>query len=176
MTNETNEKNVPTEEEKSELYETLLKDAKQAGYHINPDKEFVWILMNGLLVNKERFGYMVCPCRLGVHDIAQDRDIICPCDYRDSDVLKYDACYCSLYVSEKVLNGEVAFHSIPESRPAAEERSKRNLSGTKGLGSLASLPYSIWRCRVCGYLCARDDAPEICPICKAKHDRFDRFL
>ncbi|MGQ9535427.1 MAG: rubredoxin-like domain-containing protein, partial [bacterium] len=29
---------------------------------------------------------------------------------------------------------------------------------------------------VCGYLCARNSPPEICPICKAKSDRFEKFL
>jgi ferredoxin-thioredoxin reductase catalytic chain len=34
----------------------------------------------------------------------------------------------------------------------------------------------VWRCRVCGYLCARDEPPELCPICKAKKERFERFM
>jgi rubrerythrin len=34
----------------------------------------------------------------------------------------------------------------------------------------------VWRCTVCGYLCAREDAPEICPICGVAHDRFERFM
>ena len=33
----------------------------------------------------------------------------------------------------------------------------------------------IWRCVVCGYLAARETPPPICPICKAKADRFERF-
>jgi rubrerythrin len=39
-----------------------------------------------------------------------------------------------------------------------------------------TLGYPIWRCRVCGYICARDEPPEICPICKVTRDRFERFL
>ena len=39
-----------------------------------------------------------------------------------------------------------------------------------------SLSYPVWRCRVCGYLCARDNPPETCPICKAGKDRFERFM
>jgi rubrerythrin len=41
---------------------------------------------------------------------------------------------------------------------------------------LSALPLPVWRCRVCGYLCARDDPPELCPICKAKKERFERFI
>lgn len=33
----------------------------------------------------------------------------------------------------------------------------------------------VWRCRVCGYLCARDRPPAECPICKAKRERFEEF-
>lgn len=33
----------------------------------------------------------------------------------------------------------------------------------------------VWRCKVCGYLCARRDPPEICPICKVTRDRFEPF-
>jgi rubrerythrin len=38
------------------------------------------------------------------------------------------------------------------------------------------LPFPVWRCRVCGYLCAREAPPLACPVCKATKDRFDRFM
>ena len=41
-------------------------------------------LLEGLLTNKERYGYMCCPCRLAASDREADRDIICPCDYREA--------------------------------------------------------------------------------------------
>jgi ferredoxin-thioredoxin reductase catalytic chain len=44
------------------------------------------------------------------------------------------------------------------------------------LPDLAGLKYPLWRCRVCGYLCARGQPPEVCPICRAKKDRFERIL
>ncbi len=39
-----------------------------------------------------------------------------------------------------------------------------------------SLKYPVWRCKVCGYLCARDEPPGLCPVCKAGKERFERFL
>jgi hypothetical protein len=39
-----------------------------------------------------------------------------------------------------------------------------------------SLKYPVYRCRVCGYVCARDEPPDVCPVCRAKKDRFERFL
>lgn len=45
------------------------------------------------------------------------------------------------------------------------------------LNALASsIKIPVWRCKVCGYLCAREKPPEVCPICKVKKDRFERFL
>jgi rubrerythrin len=38
-----------------------------------------------------------------------------------------------------------------------------------------AFPIPVWRCRVCGYLCARNEPPDICPICKVTKDRFERF-
>ena len=35
--------------------------------------------------------------------------------------------------------------------------------------------YTVWRCKVCGYLCARERPPPMCPICKAKAERFEIF-
>lgn len=41
---------------------------------------------------------------------------------------------------------------------------------------LAGLSYPVWRCRVCGYICARDQAPDVCPICGASQERFEKFI
>jgi ferredoxin-thioredoxin reductase catalytic chain len=75
------------------LNERLKKEAEAGGYHLNPDVEFTKQLVAGLLVNEKRYGYWACPCRLASGIKADDLDIICPCDYRDADLLEYDACY-----------------------------------------------------------------------------------
>ena len=75
------------------LYERLKREAEAGGYHLNPDVEFTKQLVAGLLVNEKRYGYWACPCRLASGKKDEDLDIICPCDYRDPDLLDYDACY-----------------------------------------------------------------------------------
>ncbi|MDP3484817.1 MAG: ferredoxin-thioredoxin reductase catalytic domain-containing protein, partial [Methanobacteriaceae archaeon] len=106
----------------------------------------------------------------------EDLDLICPCDYRDPDLDEYVACYCGLYVSGEILRGEKKLRSIPERRPTLEER-KENAGQFSDIGiSASALPFPVWRCRVCGYLCARDEPPEVCPICKVGKERFERFL
>jgi ferredoxin-thioredoxin reductase catalytic subunit len=156
------------------LHQRLNREAEEGGYHLNPDQPFVRALIRGLIVNTKRYGYMSCPCRLATGKKKEDLDIICPCDYRDPDLGEYGACYCALYVSDEVLAGRRKTGSIPERRPMPEARTRAPLQGTTSV--TLSLPYPIWRCRVCGYLCARDGPPDICPICKAKKDRFERFF
>ena len=166
-----------TQAEVDRVYEKYKKDAESGGYHLNPDLEFTKGLINGLLVNEKRYGYQSCPCRLASEKKEEDLDIICPCDYRDQDVVEHGACYCALYVSQKVLNGEQELHSIPERRPSRSERKKAEAASPASADmDLSDPPFPVWRCKVCGYLCARDDPPEICPICKAKKDRFERFV
>ena len=159
-------------EEVETLLGRLAADAKSSGYFLNPDEGFTRDLVCGLLVNLKRYGYPSCPCRLAAGEIDKDRDIVCPCDYRDSDLDRYGACYCALYVSRAVLTEGRRIGTVPERREAplkAAGGARRPGPGT------AALPYPVWRCRVCGYLCAREEPPEICPICKAGKDRFERF-
>jgi len=163
-----------TEKEVNKLYEKLDREAEVSGYHLNPDVEHTKELVRGLLINEKRYGYWACPCRLAEGVKEEDLDIICPCDYRDPDLTDYGTCYCALYVSQEVLKGEKRLGSIAERRPLPEER-KRTKSKVMAK-NISSLPLPVWRCKVCGYLCARDKPPEVCPICKAKKDRFERFI
>ena len=179
-----------SEEKARALYQRLQREAEAAGYHLNPDVEFTLALVTSLLTNEERYGYWACPCRLASGDKAQDLDIICPCDYRDADLNEWGACYCALYVSAEIAAGQRQAHSIPERRPvnpdertqareakksqaAARESAIRNPK-SEIRNSQSAIP--VWRCRVCGYLCAREQPPEVCPICKAKRERFERFF
>ncbi len=101
-----------------ELYERLKKVQEPKGYYFNNDRERVFDLLEALLVNKERYGYMVCPCRLASGDREKDRDIICPCVYREADIEEYGSCYCNLYVSKAWNEGSIPHEYVPERRPA----------------------------------------------------------
>lgn len=170
-----------SEKEVDELFERLRHDAEASGYHLNPDTEVTRDLVRGLLVNVKRYGYRACPCRLSSGEKEKDLDIICPCDYRDPDLGEYGMCYCALYVSDTILNGEKQVSSIPERRPPEEERMRARDSldlgaYPGGAPESGSLSKPVWRCRVCGYLCGRDEPPEKCPICGAQKERFERFM
>lgn len=156
----------------------LQKNAKSGGYYLNPDKDFVEGLVSGLLVNKKRYGYESCPCRLATclagrqaGSREKDLDIICPCDYRDEDISEFGACYCGLYVSKEIFEGKKELKKVPDRRAKVKsgEKAENKLS-------IGPLSYPVYRCKVCGYLCARENPPDICPICKATKDRFEVFI
>ena len=109
-----------TDDEVDVFYKKLKKQIESVGYHLNPDVDFTKELLRSIIVNEKRYGYGACPCRLASGDKIDDFDLICPCDYRDSDLTDYDACYCGLYVSGKILSGKKKLTSIPERRPSPE--------------------------------------------------------
>jgi ferredoxin-thioredoxin reductase catalytic subunit len=155
------------------LYERLRSEAEAAGYLLNPDTEFVLSLMEGLLTNEERYCYQSCPCRLAEGVREKDLDIICPCDYRDPDLDEFGACFCALYVSEEIALGAGKPQPVPERRGAEPQPSDEEHDAE--LVGLTASGIPVWRCKVCGYLCARPQPPLKCPICKADKDRFERF-
>ena len=49
--------------------------ARTYGYYLNPDKDFLKDILEGLKQNEERYGYPSCPCRLASGKFEFDRDI-----------------------------------------------------------------------------------------------------
>lgn len=100
-----------------QLYDALKKSQEAKGIYFNKDKDLVFELLESLLLNKDRYGYMACPCRLACSDKESDKDIICPCVYREPDLKEYGACFCGLYVSQALHNNEIESEYVPERRP-----------------------------------------------------------
>jgi ferredoxin-thioredoxin reductase catalytic chain len=100
-----------------QLYDQLRKIQEAKGYFFNIDTILVYDLLEALLTNKDRYGYMVCPCRLASGDRKKDQDIICPCVYRTEDVAEFGSCYCNLYVSAAWNEGMIEKQYVPERRP-----------------------------------------------------------
>jgi ferredoxin-thioredoxin reductase catalytic subunit len=161
-----------TEREIDDKYMQLEGEAGAAGDLLHPDPEFAKELIRGIIVNEKRYGYGACPCRLADGNEKEDFDIQCPCGYRDKDLDEFGQCYCGLYVSENLSKNPKCIGNIPERRDKdlIQEKQKGTSKEISGL----SVP--VWRCTVCGYLCAREEPPLVCPICKAKKERFERFL
>jgi len=158
-------------------------DARAHGYRLNPVPELLRALVEGLGVNEERYGYPSCPCRTAAGIFEVDRDIICPCDYRDPDVEEFGACFCCLYVDDATHeSGEI--RSIPERRPqekqirameatgfAEEETTLRAVS----VEPSSAIARKLFYCKQCGYVVFREEPPYVCPICRAKREMFEEI-
>jgi ferredoxin-thioredoxin reductase catalytic chain len=156
-------------------------DARTYGYYLNPDPKFLQSLLEGLKRNEERYGYPSCPCRLASGNFEIDRDIICPCDYRDPDVTEFGACYCALYVRKDLHEGKTEVNPVPERRPIEKQSKAYNAAATPeakpATDKEEAKPTSdskrkLWYCKQCGYVVFRDEPPYTCPICKAKKEMF----
>jgi len=103
--------------ELEKLYEMLKRVQEPKGYFFNKNKSKVLELLEGLVANKQRYGYMSCPCRLAAGNREKDKDIICPCEYREADVIEYGSCYCALYATKEWNEGKIPDAYVPERRP-----------------------------------------------------------
>jgi ferredoxin-thioredoxin reductase catalytic subunit len=161
-------------------------DAKTRGYVLNPNQKFLNALIEGLIRNEERYGYPSCPCRLASGIVDYDRDIICPCDYRDPDVEEFGVCYCALYVRADNLKGDIQMQQVPERRPLNKQKRVYNITvGEKTNTSTSNRAFlsqehldiklRMYYCKQCGYIVFREDPPYACPICKAKKNMFSEI-
>jgi len=162
-------------------------DAKTFGYYLTPQPELLQGFLEGLKTNEDRYGYPSCPCRLASGIFEYDRDIICPCDYRDPDVAQYGACYCRLYVDKQVYESQ-NLPEVPERRPVEKQaraygtqaaaakqapaQGGQEKPPAKAEKAQSGVKKKLWYCKQCGYVVFREDPPYICPICKAKREMF----
>ena len=172
--------------ERQTILNSMQKNATENGYFLCPDTQLLNDLIDGLATNTNRYGYGSCPCRVSSGSKKYDVDIICPCEYRDADVDEFGMCYCGLFVSKQIKENPSQMGPIPERRPREVQDAAFSATETKQHTSAKSktIPVqsttlvpaiTVWRCSVCGYLCAREMPPPICPICKAKSERFEQF-
>jgi ferredoxin-thioredoxin reductase catalytic subunit len=159
-------------------------DAKTYGYYLTPQPDLLQMFIEGLKTNEDRYGYASCPCRLATGNFEIDRDIICPCDYRDPDVAQYGACYCRLYVNKAVFESQ-NLPEVPERRPIEKQERAYGASAAKQTPAQekteapgapqpqkTEVKKKLWYCKQCGYVVYREDPPYVCPICKAKREFF----
>ncbi|MBI4448370.1 ferredoxin:thioredoxin reductase [Candidatus Woesearchaeota archaeon] len=77
------------------------KVEKSRKFRLNPSKEKVEKLAEGVLFNEKKHGLKYCPCRLTTGDQEEDFKLICPCNFWDQKTWKQKGeCWCSLFVKE----------------------------------------------------------------------------
>lgn len=114
-----------------QLHDTLKKLQEAKGYYFCTETDMVMSILEQMLDLKKRYGYLVCPCRLSSGQRETDRDIMCPCAYRDDDVEEYGFCYCGLYTDEERHKNRTPRVPVPERRPV--EKSMAALRSSSGL-------------------------------------------
>ena len=156
-----------------------------------PDADLLQGFLEGLQTNEQRYGYPSCPCRLASGVLEYDRDIICPCDYRDPDVAEFGACYCRLYVNKDFYEHKKELPSVPERRPMEKQarafqaasmfkeakptQEEATAASKEEAEELVQIMPKMWYCKQCGYVVFREDPPYVCPICKAKREMFEEI-
>jgi len=157
-----------------EMFDGMKKIADKEGYQFNPVQEQLDDILDGLWENWQRYGYGACPCRLASGALADDMDIICPCNYRDADIVEYGSCLCTLYVDDDWIAAKKPRDPVPERRPQEYfVKGYPSILEQKGAGGKEMT--EVYRCTVCGYLCAREEPPDLCPICRAKKELFEKY-
>lgn len=90
--------------------------AGKQGWTVNPDREFTDMLVEGLGVNWNRYGYFLCPCRDSEGNREADKSLICPCAYARADIDEHGHCYCALYLSPAFAASGKVPQGIPDRR------------------------------------------------------------
>jgi len=89
------------DEIKEDIFRSVEKYAQKKGYVLNPDKEVVDTVINGLAHNKIKYGRRYCPCRIVTGNAEEDKKNICPCIYHEDEIKRDGHCHCMLFYDKK---------------------------------------------------------------------------
>jgi ferredoxin-thioredoxin reductase catalytic subunit len=90
--------------DKEKFLEAIEKFAEKNEFQVNPDKEKVKMLLDGMFNNEQNHGLKYCPCRLITKDFAEDLKLVCPCNFLIHETYKDKEdgeCWCGLFVRRK---------------------------------------------------------------------------
>lgn len=90
--------------DKEKFRQAIEEFAEKNEFQVNPDKERVNMLLEGLFNNEQNHGLKYCPCRLIMKDFAEDLKLVCPCNFLIHETYqdKEDGeCWCGLFVKRR---------------------------------------------------------------------------
>ena len=94
----------PDATERERILERLNRMVRRwpevSGCHLNPDPVVVEGVVGALAQSVLDSGYSYCPCRDQSGDPRKDRDLICPCDHHQDELVRDGHCKCVLFVSD----------------------------------------------------------------------------
>ena len=83
------------------LLDLLRAYANSHEIELNPHEPTLMREVDGLLENLQRYGYLICPCRMRdiTGDLVRDKKISCPCAYHKREIDSVGYCKCELFVT-----------------------------------------------------------------------------
>jgi ferredoxin-thioredoxin reductase catalytic chain len=93
-----------TEINKDRFLQAIENFAEKNEFQVNPDKEKVQMLIDGVFNNEQNQGLKYCPCRLITKDFVEDLKLVCPCNFLIHETYKDKKdgeCWCGLFVRRK---------------------------------------------------------------------------
>jgi ferredoxin-thioredoxin reductase catalytic subunit len=73
----------------------------KSGYQLNPNEEVLDAVIKGLAMNRIKYGFQYCPCRVVEGDKEKDRLKICPCFWHKEEIEQDGFCHCLLFKKEQ---------------------------------------------------------------------------
>ncbi|MFQ6109499.1 MAG: ferredoxin-thioredoxin reductase catalytic domain-containing protein [Candidatus Aminicenantales bacterium] len=84
---------------KEEFLKAIEKFTENNEFQVNPDKEKVQMLIDGIFNNERNHGLKDCPCRLTTKDFSEDLKLVCPCHFLIHETYRENGeCWCGLFV------------------------------------------------------------------------------
>ncbi len=82
--------------------EAIEKFTENNEFQVNPDREKVNLLLEGIFNNEKNHGLKYCPCRLITKDFKEDLKLVCPCNFLIHSTYKEKGeCWCGLFKRRK---------------------------------------------------------------------------
>ena len=94
--------NVP-DEELAWAKRMISRYVKKSPCFLHPDRILVKNVLEGLAINKARYGKGYCPCRPVEGNPERDAVNICPCRDHKADIKRNGTCECGIFVSKEFL-------------------------------------------------------------------------
>ena len=88
--------------DKEVFLEAIENFTEKNEFQVNPDKEKVNMLLEGIFNNEKNHDLKYCPCRLITKDFEEDLKLVCPCNFLIHDTYKEKGeCWCGLFSRRK---------------------------------------------------------------------------
>jgi ferredoxin-thioredoxin reductase catalytic subunit len=93
-----------TSMDRENFRESIESLTEKNEFQVNPDKEKVNMLIEGIHNNEKNHGLKYCPCRMITKDFNEDLKLVCPCNFLIHETYKdkkEGECWCGLFIRRR---------------------------------------------------------------------------